>query len=87
MKCFLVKLHNIIKRISGRRLVVSKCCEIAEYSLVTRFAHSKWVITIVLKFRMRQLAMSGYYLRYLSKLNPKTYITQNLTLTLTLNLT
>ena len=31
----------------------------------TRFAHSKWVIEVVLKLRMRVLALSGYYLRYL----------------------
>ena len=33
--------------------------------LSTRFAHSKWVIEELLKFRMRALALSGYYLRYL----------------------
>ena len=38
----------------------------------TRVAHSECLIDVVLKFRMRQLDMSGYYLRYLSKLNSKT---------------
>ncbi len=40
--------------------------------MITRVAHSKCLIDIVLKFRMRQLDMSGGYLRYLSKLNSKT---------------
>ena len=31
----------------------------------TRFAHSKWVIEVVLKFRMRVLALPGYYLHCL----------------------
>ncbi len=35
----------------------------------TRVAHSKCLIDVVLKFRMRQLDMSGYYLRYLSNPN------------------
>ena len=29
--------------------------------LHTRFAHSKWVIEVVLKFRMRVLPLPGYY--------------------------
>ncbi len=36
-----------------------------EWQMRTCFAHSKCLIDVVLKFRMRQLDMSGYYLRYL----------------------
>ncbi len=36
-----------------------------------RVAHSKCLIDVVLKFRTRQLGVSGHYLRYLSKLSSK----------------
>ena len=50
----------------GLEAVFDKFKNAANEDFDTRFAHSKWVIATLLKFRMRDVAISGCYLSYLT---------------------